>query len=155
MSNKYWIGFFLFLAGILGFVFLIDRMPEELPLREASILKVALEHEARIDKLIATQNIDEKSDLAQKYILDSQVWLAEMTDFIKYLQNLKSEVFLTTRNQTIIAGKIRTTLAQIEIITETRIMLQNALQGQMEPRHRALGEMVFDKRLPALFPNMK
>ncbi len=155
MSTKYWIGFFLFLAGILGFVFLIDRLPEELPIREASILKLAQEHELRMDKLIATQDLDAKGDIAQKYILDSQVWLAEMNDFIKYLQNLKSEVFMTTRNQTMIAGKIRKTLAQSEVITETRIMLQNALQGQMEPRHRALGEVVFDKRLPDLFPNMK
>jgi len=146
MKTSQWIALIVIVVGLFWIVSLIDSLPEELHTRQLAVEKVDSMHRKALANLEAAKTLDHKSEVAEKYVLDSQIWEAEIRDYIRYLQSLKGQVFLTTRNQTLIAGKVRSAQALQEVVHETAIMLQNALRGEMEPRHRALGEMTFGKQ---------
>lgn len=144
-SDLGWMILVLALGGILFFAVTVDRLPEAYSRYLKDMQMLRAQHEDIISQLQVEQNEEKRRLLARRYVLESQIWEAGIADFIKYMQNLGSEVFLTTRNKTMVAGKMHELKGFQNLIAETRKMLHNAMEGKISAEHRALGIWVPDE----------
>lgn len=138
--------------GYYYFVNTYDSMPKEYKTLYSDEMEIIGKHHKIIRLLAKDQPTKDKIRLAENYIIDSKVWIVELDEIATEYKKISKGISMRKRSE--LAAKTLEVRKNIQLIEQTRIMLENALKGTINPEHARLLEFNSSEAYRKVFKNI-
>lgn len=153
MKNFYLLLAFLCISiGYYYFVNTYDSMPKQYKVLNSDEIEIINKHRKIISLLADEKSTADKRSLAENYIVDSKVWIAELNEIATDYKKISKGISMRKRSE--LAAKTLEVRKSIQLIEQTRIMLENALKGTVELEHSKLLEFNSSEAYRKVFKNI-
>ncbi len=130
-----------------------DQLPEGFSEIQARVEGVETERRVLIQQLLDQQDPEQKREIARRFIHSCPRWKKELVFCLDYFKEHKSGH--TMRIVSRISASIYQVKQRLGVLQESQRMLENALQGIMDPKDRPLKDYDPDQPFRKLFKSMK
>ena len=138
--------------GYYYFVNTYDSMPKQYKVLNADEIEIINKHRKIISLLADEKSTVDRRSLAESYIVDSKVWIAELNEIATDYKKISKGISMRKRSE--LAAKTLEARKKIQLIEQTRIMLENALKGTVELEHSKLLEFNSSEAYRKVFKNI-